>query len=151
MAKLARVQATDEVSGVERAEEELGKATDVTPNRGAEAARETAAELADTPREGARSGLTVIGTAAERQNEMAQAAAREVAQLAPALGHLFGEQIRENLQVATAITNATEWNEVARIQHEFLRSSFARMHQLGELYRAAALDLLNSTAFTYLR
>jgi hypothetical protein len=148
MAKLARVQAHDEASGADRAEEDLAQATEAAAKSATNAVRETAAQIADTARDGAQSGLAAVGTVAERQREMAQSVAREASHLAPEFGSLVGEQIRENLQVATAIGRSTDWNQIARIQQEFVHGSFARLSRLTELYRAVAMETLNSMAFT---
>jgi hypothetical protein len=148
MAKLARLQAHDEASGADRAEEDLAQAAVAAAKWGTETARETAAQIADAARDGTQSGLAAVGVAAERQREMTQSIAREVSQLAPAFGSLVGEQIRENLQVATVIGRSTDWKQVSRVQQEFVHGSFARLSRLSELYRVAVVETLNSMAPT---
>src|SRR3954454_665681 len=86
----------------------------------------------------ARSGLQLVertaGAFGEVQRETAQRSAEATAELGRLFVELLGEQTRHNLEVATAFGRMADWGEVARLQGEFVRSTFERVNRLNGRY-----------------
>ena len=68
------------------------------------------------------------------QRETAQQSAEGTAELGKLWLELLGEQTRHNLAVATALSKAVDWEEVVRVQSEYMRASIERMNQLNSRY-----------------
>ena len=70
----------------------------------------------------------------EMQRETARQSAEGTAEIGKLWVELLDEQTRHNLQVATALGRAVNWEEIIQVQSEFMRSSFERMNQLNSRY-----------------
>jgi competence ComEA-like helix-hairpin-helix protein len=97
----------------------------------AEAGAETASRVA-------RSGLQLVqrtaGAMTEAQRETARQSAEGTAELGRLWLELLGDQTRHNLAIATALSKAVDWEEVARTQSEYMSASLERMNQLNSRY-----------------
>jgi competence protein ComEA len=86
----------------------------------------------------AQGGLQLVqrtaGAVSEVQRETARQSAESTAELGKLWLELLGEQTRHNLTVAAALGKAVDWEEVVRVQGEYMRSSMERMSQLNSRY-----------------
>jgi hypothetical protein len=100
-------------------------------------ATETTERGADAARESMQVAQRAAGAVGELQHETARRARRsaeDATELSQLFIQLFNEQVRHNLQAATALGRASNWGEVAKVQSEFVRGSFERMNQLNSRY-----------------
>ena len=70
----------------------------------------------------------------EVQRETTRQSAEGTAELGKLWLEMLGEQTRHNLAVAAALSKAVDWEEVVRVQGEYMRSSMERMSQLNSRY-----------------
>lgn len=151
------------------AEQASGNAKDATDTITAQGKR-TADQITDVTREAAdraedvaRRGLHAVERAAdavgELQREVAHRSAEGAAELGRVLVDLTVAQTRQNIETLQALTEAVDWDEVARavdwdrvfqLQSEFLRISLERTAQLTQRYleitRTVAASAASSAA-----
>ena len=86
----------------------------------------------------AQGGLHLVqrtaGAVSKVQRETTRQSAEGTAELGKLWLEMLGEQTRHNLAVATALSKAVDWEEVIRVQGEYMRSSMERMNQLNSRY-----------------
>jgi competence ComEA-like helix-hairpin-helix protein len=86
---------------------------------------------------------------AEAVGEVQREALGGAAEGASELGRLFldlvREQARQNLEVATALGRAFDWEEVARAQTEFVRASLERVNELNRRYLEVVQSMVAAT------
>lgn len=113
---------------------EAEKATDNVTDNAAELGKRAADKAQDT----ARSGLQIVQRAADAGGEIERAVVRRsaegTAELGQALTELLNEQTQHNVEIFKALTGTVDWNEVARIQGDFLRASLERGARLTQRY-----------------
>ena len=123
---------------VGRSAERVTGAASPAARGGAEATRQAAEGGARVASTAAREGVEVVrrvfGAAAETEREAVGRAAEGAAELGRLWVDLLGEQTRQNVRVAAALTQAVRWDEVARAQGEFVRASLERLHELNRRY-----------------
>src|SRR3954451_14220035 len=116
---------------------------------GAKVAREVTETGAQATTAAARSGLQLVertaGAFGEVQRETAQRSAEATAELGRLFVELLGEQTRHNMEVATAFSRSADWGEIARLQGEFVRTSFERMNRLNGRYLEIVQDVMRAT------
>jgi len=89
------------------------------------------------------------GTARELAGRTADAAedsARQMNDLGTEFYSLCIEQTQDGMRATMAIARATNWQEIAQAQREFL-AGFERMRDFSERYRAALSGMLSATPF----
>ena len=134
MPKIAHIEAEHTAR---RSTDKLTKVATETTERGADAARESMQVV-----------QRAAAAASELQHETARRSAKSTTELNQLVVQLFNEQVRHNLQAATALGRAFNWGEVAKVQSEFVRSSFARMNQLNSRYFEIIRAGMKSVAIT---
>jgi competence protein ComEA len=86
----------------------------------------------------AQGGLHLVqrtaGAVSKVQRETTRQSAEGTAELGKLWLEMLGEQTRHNLTVAAALGKAVDWEEVVRVQGEYMRSSMERMNQLNSRY-----------------
>jgi hypothetical protein len=147
------------------ADQALDNAKDATDTITAQATR-TTDQLTDVAREAthraedvARHGFQVIERTAdavsEVQREVAHRSAEGAAELGRVLVDLTVAQTRQNVETLKALTEAVDWDEVARavdwdrvfqLQSEFLRISLERTAQLTQRYLEVTQTVVTSAA-----
>ena len=109
----------------------------------AEVTRETADRAENVARRGVQVVRRTVEAAAEVESAAAQRSAEGASELGQALIELVHQQTRHNLETLTALSNAVDWDRVAKavdwdrvvhIQSEFVRVSFERAAQLTQRY-----------------
>ena len=135
----------------ERAAEQGRRATDQ--------AGEVARGMADRGQEAAREGLQVVhravGAAGEIQREVARRSAEETAALGRTLVDLTVAQTRQNLETISKLTDAVDWDQVAKavdwdrvfqIHSGYVRASLERAGELTGRYLELSQAVLAATA-----
>ena len=116
--------------GLEAAEG-TARATSEAARRGVEAGVETAASVA-------RSGFQVVQRATDEAGEVQRAVAQRSTEGAAELGRAFidliGEQTQHNVRVVNALTRTLRWDELLKIQGEYVQASFERLARLTQRY-----------------
>ena len=102
----------------------------------AEKATDTAKNATDRAGDVARNGLHVVQRTTDAlggvQREVAQRSAEHTAEFGRAFVDLLQEQAQHNLKTFAALTSAVDWDQVARIQGEYLRVSLERAARLTQ-------------------
>ena len=111
-----------------------------------EPTRETAEALRSATRAGTeattaeavRSDLLTVRRAAGAAGVVAHRSPEGTTELGRALTNLMQEQVRHNFETWTALTSATDWEQVFQIHREYLRVSLERAAQLTQRCLEAA-------------
>ena len=111
-----------------------------------EPTRETAEALRSATRAGTeattaeavRSDLLTVRRAAGAAGVVAHRPPEGTTELGRALPNLMQEQVRHNFETWTALTSATDWEQVFQIHREYLRVSLERAAQLTQRCLEAA-------------
>ena len=120
-----------------------------------EAAREATGHSEDAARESLHLVQRAASAAGEVQREVAHRSAEETAALGRALVDLTVAQTRQNLETISALTQAVDWDQVAkavdwervlRIHSEHLRASLERAAELTGRYLELSQAVLSATA-----
>jgi hypothetical protein len=82
----------------------------------------------------------------EVQREVAQRSAEHTAELGRVFVNLLQEQTQHNLKTFAALTSAVDWDQVTRIQSEYLRVSLERTAQLAQRYFEVTQAVADATA-----
>ena len=132
-----------------KAAQEAERTARETAERTAEAAASALRSTVETGRGATKAGAEAASSAAQGglqlvqrtagamtkvQRETARQSAEGTAELGKLWLELLGEQTRHNLAVATALSKAVDWEEMVRVQSEYLRASIERMNQLNSRY-----------------
>ena len=108
------------------------------------------AEATDRAEDVARHGLEVVqqttDALGEVQREVAQRSAEHTAELGRVFVNLLQEQTQHNLKTFAALTSAVDWDQVARIQGEYLRVSLERGTQLARRYLEVTQAVVTASA-----
>ena len=120
MAQIARnneaEKATDNVA-------ELGKRA---ADRGTDVAREAIDRTEGTARQGFEYTQRTAGAALEVERTVARRSAEGATQISQAFAELVKEQARHNVAVLQALSRTVDWDGVAQVQSDFVRTSVER-------------------------
>ena len=119
-----------------RAREGGSGSSDERRHREEAPARTAAAATSST----AQLGVKVARDTATRRS------AEGTAELGQALTELVQEQIRHNVVTLTALSKAVDWEQLFRIQGEFLRTSLERLAGLNRRYLEASQAVFTAAA-----
>ncbi len=112
-----------------------GRGPEEPASRTAEAARSGAETAASVTLGGLEVARRAIGIVGEAQREVARRSTEDAAELGRALVDLAHAQTRHNLETLTALTGGgVDWEQVVRLQGEFLRASVERSARLARRY-----------------
>ena len=116
---------------------------------GVRVAREATEASAQATTAAARNSLRLVeqtaGTFGQVQRETARRSAEATAELGRLVVELVSEQTRHNVEVATAFGRSADWQEIARLQSEFVRESFERVNRLNGRYLEIVQDVMRAT------
>jgi competence protein ComEA len=154
----------------EKAERERAKAAQETERSARETAERTADAAASTLRSTvetgrgaakagaeaasstAQGGLQLVQRTAGAMSEVQREAARQSTEGTAELGKLWiellNEQTRHNLAVAAALSKAVDWEEVVRVQSEYMRGAIERANELNRRYLEIVQTVMKATAST---
>ena len=139
MAQIARNEAERTADNVA----ELGK-------RSADKAADVAREATDRGTEAARRGLEytqrVAGAAAEVERAVVRQSAEVTTELGRAFAELLEQQARQNVEAVRALNQAIDWDGVARIQAELVRTSLERGAEFVRRYFEVVQAVASSAA-----
>lgn len=157
--KIRSVEALDQVPGVGPVTlEQLKKALDFSDptasgngddrdqERASRGAQEAAREAGEAARGGLRLAQQVVGSAGDVQRDLTQRSAEGTIQLEQALLDLMHQQTRHNMEVWTALAGTIDWDQVLRIQNEYLRLSLERMAELTQRYIEVTQKVVTAAA-----
>ena len=135
-------------NGAEREVRRMAEETAEAAVRGSVRAAREATE-AGAQATAARSGLRLVertaGAFGEVQRETVQRSAEATAELGRLFVELVSEQTRHNVEVASAFGRVADWQEIARLQSEFVRESFERFNRLNGRYLEIVRDVMRAT------
>ena len=121
-----------------------------TADNVAELGKRSADKAADVAREAARRGLEytqrVVGAAAEVERAVACQSAEVTAELGRAFAELLEQQSRHNVEAVRALNRAVDWDGVARIQAELVRTSLERGAEFVRRYFEVVQAVVSSAA-----
>ena len=150
-AERERAKAAQEAERTAR--ETAGRTTDVavsilrsTVETGREAAKAGTEATASTAQGGLQVVQRTAGVMREVQRETARQSTEGTAEFSKLWMDLLGEQTRANLEFATRFGRTVDWQEVVRIQNEFVRASFGRANELNRRYLEIARSLMTAAA-----
>lgn len=113
-------------------------------------AANVADEVIDRAKDTARRGLQLVDETSGAAEQVGRIAVRSSAegslQFGQAFTDLMAEQTRYNVKVMHELTDAVDWQEVARIQGEFLRVTLERTALLTQRYLELARSVMTATA-----
>jgi plasmid stabilization system protein ParE len=147
-AKPAAEKAADDIKGTTENTAEQGK-------RAADQAAEGAREATERVVDAARQGLHVVERAVGAAAEVERRSAEGTAELGRAFVDLMGQQTRQNLETLKALSEAVDWDQVAKavdwdrvlqIQSEYLRVSLERAGQLTQRYLEVSQAVVSQAA-----
>ena len=141
MAHTARTEAgkaTDNVA-------ELGKRAADT---GVDVAREAIGRTEDTARRGVETAQRTAGVALEIERAVARRAAEGTTEIGQALAELVREQARHNVAVLRALSRTVDWDGVAQVQGDFVRTSVERATAFTRRYLEVVQAVVASAAST---
>jgi hypothetical protein len=143
MAQIARnneaEKATDNVA-------ELGKRT---ADKGADVARETIDRAEGTARRGFEAAQRTAGAALEVERAVARRSAEGATEIGQAFAELVKEQARHNVAVLQALSRTVDWDGVAQVQSDFVRTSVERAaaftRRYFEVVQAVTASVVSTT------
>ena len=142
MAQTARKQAEKATNNVA----ELGKRT---ADKAVDVTREAADKAEDTPRRGFPAVQRPAGAALEVERAVARRSAEGATEVGQAFAELAKEQARDNVEAFQALlTRTVDWDQVTRIQGEFLRASVERAAEFTRRYFEVVQAVVASAAST---
>ena len=132
-------KATDNVA-------ELGRRA---ADKGADAAREAIDRTEGAARRGLEYAQRTVGAALEVERAVARRSAEGVSELGRAFAELVQEQARHNVAVLQALSRTVDWDGVAQVQGDFVRTSAARAAEFTRRYlevvQAVAASVASAT------
>ena len=143
MAQIARnneaEKATDNVA-------ELGKRA---ADRGTDVAREAIDRTEGTARQGFEYTQRTAGAALEVERTVARRSAEGATQISQAFAELVKEQARHNVAVLQALSRTIDWDGVAQVQSDFVRTSVERAaaftRRYFEVVQAVTASVVSTT------
>jgi hypothetical protein len=102
----------------------------------------------DAAREGLQVAQRSAGAASELQRATIQQSVKGASELGQLAVKLFNEQMRHNLNLATALARTADLGEMIQVQNEFVRASFERMSRLNSRYLEILQAGMRSMVFT---
>jgi hypothetical protein len=117
-------KATDNVA-------ELGKRA---ADRGTDVAREAIDRTEGTARRGFEYAQRTAGAALEVERTVARRSAEGATQISQAFAELVKEQARHNVAVLQALSRTIDWDGVAQVQSDFVRTSVERAAEFTRRY-----------------
>ena len=142
----------------EKAADDVKDATE-QGKRTVDQATEVTREATDRAVDAARQGLHVVERTVDAAAEMERAVVRRsvegTAELGRAFVDLMGQQTRQNLETLKALSEAVDWDQVAKaidwdrvlhIQGEYLRVSLERAGQLTQRYLEVSQAVVTQAA-----
>src|SRR3954470_16497646 len=143
----------------DQAVEQTKETAERLADQGRQAGGEVAREVTDKGADAARHALDVVqrtaGAAGEVQREVARRSAEETAALGRTLVDLSVAQTRESLETLSKLTDAVDWDQVAKavdwdrafqIQSGYLRASLERAAEFARRYLELSQTVLTATA-----
>jgi hypothetical protein len=103
-------------------------------------------EAAERTGDVVRHGLQVAQRTGEAQREVAQRSAEHTTEFGRVLVDMFQEQAQYNLKTLAALAGAVDWDQVLRLQGEYLRASLERGVQVTQRYLEASQAVMTATA-----
>jgi hypothetical protein len=132
-------KATDNVA-------ELGKRA---ADRGTDVAREAIDRTEGTARRGFEYTQRTAGAALEVERTVARRSAEGATQISQAFAELVKEQARHNVAVLQALSRTIDWDGVAQVQSDFVRTSVERAaaftRRYFEVVQAVTASVVSTT------
>ena len=97
-------------------------------------AERTVDNVAELGRRTAERGVDAAREAADRAQDVARRGFESASELGQAFAELVREQARGNVEVFQALARAVDWDQVSRVQGEFLRASVERAAEFTRRY-----------------
>ena len=143
MAQIARnneaEKATDNVA-------ELGKRT---ADKGADVAREAIDRTENTVRRGFETAQRTAGAALEAERAIMHRSTEGATEISQAFAELVKEQARHNVAVLQALSRTVDWDGVAQVQSDFVRTSVERAaaftRRYFEVVQAVTASVVSTT------
>jgi hypothetical protein len=110
---------------------ELGKRA---ADRGTDVAREAIDRTEGTARRGFEYAQRTAGSALEVERTVARRSAEGATQISQAFAELVKEQARHNVAVLQALSRTIDWDGVAQVQNDFVRTSVERAAEFTRRY-----------------
>jgi hypothetical protein len=141
MAQTARNEAEKATDNVA----ELGKRT---ADKAVDVTHEAADKAEDTARRGFQAVQKTAGAALEVERAVARRSAEGATEVGQVFAELAKEQARNNVEAFQALTRTVDWDQVTRIQGEFLRASMERTAEFTRRYFEVVQAVVASAAST---
>ena len=122
---------------------ELGKGT---ADQAVHAAREATDRAQDTARRGVQYAQQAFGATVEVERALARRSAVATAELGRAFAELLEQQARQNVEAVRALNRAVDWDGVARVQAELVRTSLERGAEFVRRYFEVVQAVVSSAA-----
>lgn len=143
MAQTAKPEADKAVNTAKDATDNVADLGKRAADKAADVTRETADRAEDLARGGLRTVERTVGAAREVERAVTRRSTEGTAELGQVLTGLIKEQAQHNVETLSALTDAVDWEQVARavdwkqvtqIQIGYLRVSMERLAQLTQRY-----------------
>lgn len=123
--------------------------TEKATGNAVDATREATDKAEDTARRGFQAVRKTAGAALEVERAVARRSAEGATEVGQAFAELAKEQARDNVEAFQALLTWTvDWDQVTRIQGEFLRASVERAAEFTRRYFEVVQAVVASAAST---
>ena len=113
---------------------------------GGDAAREVAGRGEELAHGGMEAMQKMSNATAEIERAVMRRSSEGVAEFSQAAADLFKQQAQHNSDALKSLTQTVDWNQVAKIQGELLRSSMERYAQFIQRYMAISEAVMSTAA-----
>jgi hypothetical protein len=117
-----------------------------TADKGADVAREAIDRTEGTARRGFETVQQTAGAALEVERAVARRSAEGASEIGQVFAELAKEQARRNAEAFRALTRTVDWDQVSRIQGEFMRESVERTAEFTRRYFEVVQAVIASAA-----
>ena len=148
MARIARTEADKATDVAKDATDDVAELGGRTADATAELTRETAGRSGNIARSGLQSMREAVAAAAEVERQTAPRAGQGVAEITGSLVDFITQQTRHNVEHFQALSQPTNWSHAARLQSQFLQTSWMRTARFTRRYCEVSQAAMTSALST---
>jgi hypothetical protein len=141
MAQTAKTEA-------EKATDNVAELSKRTADQAVDATHEAVDKAEDTARRGFQAVQKTAGAALVVERAVARRSAEGATEIGQVFAALANEQTRQGVEAFQALTRTVDWDQVARIQSDFLRASMDRAAEFTRRYFEVVQAVVASAAST---
>jgi hypothetical protein len=133
----------------EKATDNVAELSKRTADKGADVAREAIDRTENTVRRGFETAQRTAGAALEAERAIMHRSTEGATEISQAFAELVKEQARHNVAVLRALSRTVDWDGVAQVQSDFVRTSVERAaaftRRYFEVVQAVTASVVSTT------